>query len=224
MDDLTCSGDMLRQTLKELRVINRWLGGNQVTVQGLKKLIGTDPTVSPVTIADLGSGGGDMIIQICKLARKLNREYHITGIDANENIIAYARDNTRHLENVSYQCMDVFSPDFRNQKFDYVTFTLFAHHFTNEQLIRLFIELKAITRKGIVVNDLHRHWLAYHSIRLLTKWFSRSEMVINDAPLSVARSFRRNDWQMIFRQADIRKYQVKWKWAFRWMITINMTD
>jgi len=31
MDDLDCSGPVLEQTLRELKTINRWLGGNGVT-------------------------------------------------------------------------------------------------------------------------------------------------------------------------------------------------
>ncbi|MCR9083850.1 MAG: SAM-dependent methyltransferase, partial [Cyclobacteriaceae bacterium] len=38
MDDLECEGEVLEQTLKELKTINRWLGGNHVTTDGIQKL------------------------------------------------------------------------------------------------------------------------------------------------------------------------------------------
>ena len=38
MDDLDCEGEVLEQTLKELKTINRWLGGNHVTTDGIQKI------------------------------------------------------------------------------------------------------------------------------------------------------------------------------------------
>jgi len=74
-------------------------------------------------------------------------------------------------------------------------------------------------RSGWFINDLHRHYLAYHSIRWLTKWFSKSYLVKNDAPLSVLRGFNRREWLELLRQADVRHGKVQWKWAFRWLIS-----
>ena len=55
----------------------------------------------------------------------------------------------------------------------------------------------------IIVNDLHRHQLAYLSIVVLTRLFSRSVMVRNDGPLSVRRAFRMDELAGIARRAGI---------------------
>ncbi|MDB5252932.1 MAG: methyltransferase protein, partial [Flaviaesturariibacter sp.] len=73
--------------------------------------------------------------------------------------------------------------------------------------------------RGFFINDLHRHPLAYHSIRLLTRAFSRSYLVKNDAPLSVLRGFSRSDWLRVLGRARISPVGIQWKWAFRWLIT-----
>ena len=39
MDDFECSGEVVNQTLRELEFINRWLGGNQVTLQAVRELL-----------------------------------------------------------------------------------------------------------------------------------------------------------------------------------------
>ena len=39
MDDFSLEGDMFRDTLDKLETINRFLGGNSVTIKGLKKLL-----------------------------------------------------------------------------------------------------------------------------------------------------------------------------------------
>jgi hypothetical protein len=71
-----------------------------------------------------------------------------------------------------------------------------------------------------VINDLHRHPLAYFSIKWLTRWFSKSPMVQHDAALSVLRSFKRRDWNSIFAQAGLDQVTIHWRWAFRWQICV----
>jgi hypothetical protein len=117
----------------------------------------------------------------------------------------------------------VMDPGFATTKFDIVVATLFMHHFTNEQLIRFFRSLKDQTKIGFVINDIHRHFLALHSIRLLTSIFSKSPMVKNDAPLSVRRAFTREDLVTILADAGITTYSLKWKWAFRWQLIVRST-
>jgi len=71
------------------------------------------------------------------------------------------------------------------------------------------------------MNDLHRHWLAWYLIKYITKFFSKSYLVKNDAALSVARSFKKTDWDFLFKQAGINNYSVNWKWAFRYLVTVR---
>ena len=45
-------------------------------------------------------------------------------------------------------------------------------------------------------------------------------MVKNDAKLSVARGFRRQELKEILQAAGITNYTLKWRWAFRWELII----
>lgn len=220
MDDLNASGPVIDQTLKELEFINKWLGGNTVTLNGLHKILAGYPSRS-LTIADLGCGGGDMLMLIDKQLKHRPLQASLVGIDANPNIVAYAVKNTANHPRITFKNLDIFSSDFQAERFDIVFATLFLHHFTREQLIEIFIQLKSIARHGIVVNDLHRHPLAFYSIKMLTKYFSKSAMVINDAPLSVLRGFTRTELKEILHAAGLRSYTLQWKWAFRWQLVIN---
>jgi hypothetical protein len=56
---------------------------------------------------------------------------------------------------------------------------------------------------------------------MITKIFSSSYLVKNDAPLSVARGFYKTEWLNILRQAGLQNFQIEWKWAFRYLITVN---
>ena len=86
------------------------------------------------------------------------------------------------------------------------------------------IVVVVVPEHGVAVpvgrNDLHRHVVAYNFIKYATKFFSRSYLVKNDAPLSVLRGFRKKEWQGIFERAGISDYAIQWKWAFRYLITV----
>ncbi len=217
MDDLNCQGEMLKQTLHELKVINKLLGGNHVTTGALQKLLTKN---TPYHIADMGCGGGDMAVVMANWANKNSFNIKITGIDANPNIIDYAQRNTQAYSNIDYLVANVFDPTLKEHQFDIVTCTLFTHHFTDDELVNMLQNFQLIAGKAIIINDLHRHPLAWHSIKWLTRFFSKSPMVQNDAPLSVARSFKRADWEKILSLAGIAKYSLRWFWAFRWQLII----
>jgi 2-polyprenyl-3-methyl-5-hydroxy-6-metoxy-1,4-benzoquinol methylase len=218
MDELNSGGEEIKQTLKELKTINRFLGGNHVTTNGLQKLAAN--SVEQIRIADIGCGGGDILLIISDWCRRHKINSQLIGVDANPNIIEYAKVNTSGRSEINFLCQDVFDPTFAKEKFDIITATLFCHHFKDEDLIALIKSWTRQSTRGVVINDLHRHWFAYYAIQTLTRTFSKSEMVINDAPLSVLRSFSKNDWKKILDMAGISHYTISWKWAFRWQIII----
>lgn len=213
MDDLNISGPIIDQTLRELNTINKTLGGNQISVSVFKKLAKNQTAVS---LADLGCGGGDIMVEMVKWAKKKNIDTKFTGIDANSHIVSYAEKNTSDYPEISYLPINIFSKEFQSMKFDIIHCCLFLHHFSNEELVALLRMFKKQTKLGVIVNDLHRHPLAYWSIKFLTSIFSKSKMVRNDAAISVARGFKRKELMMLLNEAGIKKFQLKWKWAFRW--------
>ncbi len=218
MDDLESGGEIIDQTLRELETVNRLLGGNHVTINGLEKLIQNHTKAEPIVIADLGCGGGDIMILVAQWARKKGYSIELKGYDANANIVAYANQNCAGYPEISCYTEDIFSEGFKANRFDIVICTLFTHHFKDDQLISIFHQFKTQAKVGVVINDLHRHWLAFGSIKLLTQLFSKSAMVKYDAPLSVRRAFRKNELQNIMKSADIKDYSLKWMWAFRWQL------
>lgn len=223
MDDLNCKGEVVAQTLRELEIINTWLGGNQVTLNALNKCLkkaSMSSDRSPLRIADLGCGGGDMLKLIAKRFRKERRPVQLIGIDANPFILDYARKNTSDFAEIDYQQYDVLSENFKKEKYDIVNCTLFCHHFDDAGLKKLLSRLKSQTSTAIIINDIHRHWFAYHSIKWLTVLFSKSEMVKYDAKISVLRAFRKSELEKTIREAGFTNFSIEWKWAFRYEVII----
>ncbi len=220
LDDFSCEGEALEQNLRELKFINKWLGGNNVTFSGLSKVLKNTDSLAPIKIADLGCGGGDMLMLIAVYGRNRKRKFELTGVDANASIIEYAKENTKAFNEIEYTIANVFSEDFSKLKFDIVNCTLFCHHIEDEELVVLFSKLKRQTRLAVVINDLHRHPFAFYSIKWLTHFFSKSFMVKNDAKLSVLRGFKRNELETLIKKAGYTNFSIQWKWAFRWEVVL----
>ena len=217
MDDLNASGPIIGQTLRELEFINKWLGGNHVTVDAFIKLTRGQERET-ITVVDLGCGSGDMLRLLSDWGRKNKVHLKLIGFDANPHIIAFAKKRCADHPEIEFESVDIFSEEFKRKKFDVAMGTLFYHHFDSPQLTSFFAGLREQTRLGIIVNDIHRHPLAYYSIKWLTQLFSRSAMVKFDAPLSVLRAFKKNELTKILNDAGMSTHQLKWKWAFRWQV------
>jgi 2-polyprenyl-3-methyl-5-hydroxy-6-metoxy-1,4-benzoquinol methylase len=218
MDDLEASGPVIDVTLRELETINLLLGGNHVTIGGIRKLL-PSKIDRPISIVDVGCGSGDILRLVNKSLTSADQQATLTGIDANPNIVEYARTNTPQ-QNITFRCLNIFSDAFRALEFDILLGTLFFHHFTDDELVEFLARAKSQAKIGIVINDIHRHWFAYHSIKWLTRIFSKSEMVRNDAAVSVMRSFKKDELEQILKRAGIEKYSIRWMWAFRWQVVV----
>ena len=215
MDDFTMKGVLFRDTLNKLEIINRLLGGNKVTINGLKELLKNQSKNKIITIVDLGCGHGDILRDIAKFGRENNYTFRLIGIDANIAAIAYAKELSKEYSELSFKAIDIFSEDFKKQSYDIVLCTLFLHHFENNELIsflKMTIERATI---GVVVNDLHRHKLAYYLFKLIG-FFIKNKMIREDGLTSILRAFKKKDIENISKQIKVY-FSIQWKWAFRYL-------
>jgi 2-polyprenyl-3-methyl-5-hydroxy-6-metoxy-1,4-benzoquinol methylase len=214
MDGDDISFEAMSQTLKELNIINTRLGGHAITLDGFRKL---NDTGQRIVVCEIGCGGGDNLFAIHKYCLKKNIKADFIGIDMNATCIAFAKQQYPHLP-CRWICSDYAVLNFGVELPTIIFSSLFCHHFTNDQLITQLQWMIQNSQKGFFINDLHRHWLAYYLIKNITWFFSKSYLVKNDACVSVARSLTKKEWQLILDKADLKKYQIHWRWAFRWLI------
>lgn len=211
----------IKQNMKELDFINRWLGGHSITLSGLKKILSVSKTTGkPIRICEAGCGGGDNLLAIDAWCAKNNIAVHLTGIDQKKECIDFAKEKITDTK-YTWILSDYKRVDFLPQKPDIIFSSLFCHHFSDDALVVMMRWMQDNSRMGFFINDLHRNTLAYYSIKVLTKLLSNSYLVKNDAPLSVRRGFKRKEWKTIMQRAGIQNYSIEWKWAFRWLITAN---
>jgi hypothetical protein len=198
----------IKQNMQELDKINHYLGGHKITLRGLQSVVRDLPA--------------DNLRVIKQWAQRNGQQVHLTGIDINEECIRYAQ-SIKANAGIRFLHSDYKQVEF-STKPQVIFSSLFCHHFPQGELIYMLQWMKQNTEMGFFINDLHRHPLAYYSIKVLTQWLSRSYLVKNDAPLSVQRGFIRVDWEELFAKAGIKNFTCRWQWAFRWLVTYLHTD
>lgn len=218
MDQPDVAPEQTRQALRELEVINKRLGGYHVILNAFQKFKWNSQQVS---IVDLGCGGGDMLRAISRWAEKNNKRVKLTGVDWNPVMTKFAKKNSAKYPEIDFKTMNVFDDELIKLKADITMNSLFCHHFDNAELVQLIKRMYQLASRAVIINDLHRHWFAYYSIKALTALFSKTCLVKYDGPLSVARSLTKKEWENILAAAGIKSYSLKWMWAWRWQIIIN---
>jgi 2-polyprenyl-3-methyl-5-hydroxy-6-metoxy-1,4-benzoquinol methylase len=204
----------LYKNLDELHFINKTLGGYGISLSALK-------TAAPhsATIVDIGCGGGNMLNEIRRWGIKHKRNDRLIGIDLKQDCINYAIDKGFDRQGIRFIRDDYRAISKHVDKIDIIHACLFTHHLDDKQVTDL-IAFARETGATLVINDLERNAVAYYLIKWLTALFSKSYLVKNDAPLSVARGFKKADWQRYIREAGAIRYSLSWKWAFRHQVII----
>lgn len=219
MDDLDMSGELLNNSLDRIANINKWLGGNKITIDGIKTLVKTQPNDKTISIIDLGCGNGDILRKIADLGRKNGYKFQLLGIDANQATIDYAIKLSAKYPEITYRKEDVLSKEFENNTYDIALCTLFLHHFDDTKALSIIQTMLENAKIGVVVNDLHRYRLAYYLFKLLTL-FINNQMVKTDGLISILRGFKRKDLERYSKTTNY-KSTITWRWAFRYQWIIN---
>jgi ubiquinone/menaquinone biosynthesis C-methylase UbiE len=184
MDDLTRPEHEFAAAYRELETINRRLGG----VRAIERFL---PAGSNLLILDVAAGACDVSESLLR-----NRRDRIVVLDLNARGLKLARKSWPVVG-------DALDLPFQDGTFDVVMASLFFHHLSNENCVRVLAQMWRIAGRRVLVNDLHRHAVAYSSIRALTAMFSKSGMVRHDGPLSVLRAFRPQELLDIARRAGV---------------------
>lgn len=221
MDDFSLEGEELREALDKIASINQLLGGNKVTLDGVKQLLGAISLNETITIVDIGCGNGDMLRTLAQYAQKSGLVVELIGIDANRFTVNHAQQLSTAYENISFRCEDIFDTSFKEVKADLFLCTLTLHHFKNEGIEYLLPLFYRNSRLGIVINDLQRSGLAYRLFQLLCVVFRLNTMSREDGLISILRGFTKEELILFSNQMNFNKWSIRWRWAFRYQWIIS---
>ena len=196
MDDPSLDPAVYDSVLKGLGRVNSWTFAARPTLDFLKR--GTRGR-DRFSLLDVGSGEGGMLRVIARWAKQRGISAELTGVDLNPKSEGVARAMTPPGAPITYR-----TGDYRDLgRFDFVVSSLVAHHMTDDQLRDFLRWMEANSDRGWFVNDLHRHSFAYYGFPLLATLLRVHRIVREDGRLSIARSFRRADWQAILAEAGV---------------------
>jgi 2-polyprenyl-3-methyl-5-hydroxy-6-metoxy-1,4-benzoquinol methylase len=207
--------------LDKIAIINRQLGGNKVTLQGIEILLDRVPETQEITIIDIGCGNGDMLRTIADYGIKHNRRFKLTGIDANQFAIDYARSLSGDYANIDYLCQDIFDNILTEINYDIALCTLTLHHFTDSEVLKIMADVHQQAKVGVVINDLQRSKFAYKLFQFVCYIFNINKMPKNDGLLSILKGFKRNELVAYSKKLNFTNYTIRWKWAFRYQWIIS---
>ncbi len=221
MDDLDITDARLTIALADLRRVGRFLGGEGPSLAALAEAI---PVGASARVLDIGTGSADFAEAAVRWGARTGRDIRAEGVDVNPATLAVAAEwLDRSLapdlrRRVTLREADAFALPYADGAFDVAHAGLFLHHFDEAAAPRILAEMGRVARV-VVVNDLHRHALAFHAIRVIAR-LSRSEMFRHDAPVSVARGFTGAELDAALATAGLTGTR-RWRWAFRWLVTAH---
>jgi 2-polyprenyl-3-methyl-5-hydroxy-6-metoxy-1,4-benzoquinol methylase len=221
MDDFALEGEVLRDALDKIAKINQLLGGNKLTLLGVKELIDNSLELSEITIVDIGCGNGDMLRAIADYGLNNGIKFNLIGIDANNFTIKHATSLSLNYTNIRYYCEDIFAPSFKERKYDIVLCTLTLHHFKDAEILTIIDTFYKNSSLGIVINDLHRSAIAYRLFQGLCFVFRLNDMSREDGLTSILRGFKKEELITYSKKINFKKYTIHWKWAFRYQWIIS---
>lgn len=223
IDNLSFSDPLLINNLKEMEKINHWLGYNHTLIKAIKKIYKQNQWVwhkqkQKIKLADLGCGSADCLRYIHQWLIRNNLSCDLVGIDANEFVLKYAQEICSDFPQIHFEREDVLAEN--DASYDLVMLNHLCHHLTDEKIVTLLETLLNKTRLAIIINDLHRHPLAYFGIKLIAKLFHFSKLTKHDGPLSVLRGFHKKELIFLLEKTSAKKFEIRWCWPFRWQIII----
>jgi len=182
------SRDDLEGLFDDLTFVNDYLGNGRAVLKHLAAM-NAETADEEIAVLDVATGTADIPVAIAKWARQAGIRVGITAIDLDPRIVNIARKRSEPYPEITVAVADGFELPFANQRFDYVLCSKTTHHFTDEEVSRMIREFSRVARRGYIVVDLRRSWIAYILIFLLTRLFSRNRLSRSDGPLSVLKSY-----------------------------------
>jgi len=216
MDTEVVDAEDFRRCLADLAVVNRLTLARRPTLAWLDRATAGLPRGATFSLLDVGFGHGDMLRAIRLWAERRGLDARLEGVDLNPLSARAAEGATPSALAITYRTGDLFDEP-TDRRFDFIISSLFTHHLTDAQIVAFLRWMSGQAAIGWFINDLHRHAVAYHAFRLLSAAAGWHRFVRHDGPVSIARSFRREDWTRLLQTAGVTA-EIAWRVPFRFCV------
>jgi 2-polyprenyl-3-methyl-5-hydroxy-6-metoxy-1,4-benzoquinol methylase len=212
MDDPECDLTALRATYRHFALVNRLVSGWRAVYRSrLRPLL---DKAGPLTLLDIGSGGGDVPRALAGWALHDGYRLEITAIDPDPRAHEFAVSRPR-LQGLRFERTTSRSLVDAGARFDLVTSNHVLHHLDDSSLAGLLDDSERLTSRLAVHNDIARGRFAYAAYAVATTGTFRGSFIHPDGLLSIRRSYRADE----LRASAPSGWRVSQQWPFRLLLT-----
>lgn len=202
------------RSLSDLRRINRFLGGRKVVLRAISSCLdGASP--ERVSLLDVGTGSADIPMAVAEGCGLRGLETFIAAVDISERNLRISRARLGVSSEIHLVRADSMRLPFGARSFDFVTASLFLHHFRDDDVVRLLADFGRIARRAVIVNDLIRNLVPYYFTRIAGPILAASFLTRNDAPVSVLRGFTPHEMNDLAVRAGLKVRELKRVFPYR---------
>ncbi len=194
--------------LRDLRRINRWLGGVALSAAAIEAIAAHR---AELTMLDVGTGGADIPIALARRATTRRRRIHAVGVDNRPEVLAAAlraRPNDVGSDGIELHVGDGRYLAYADRSFDVAHASLVLHHLDPAAAVETLREMGRVARLGVVINDLDRTRVGWVGAWLLGHVLTANRYTRHDAPLSVRRAYRPQETAAMLYAAGLRPVRV----------------
>lgn len=210
LDDDLGTPEEVADSLKDLRHINDWFGGTRTTLSLLRS-VAREAGTNELSLLEIGSGHGDVPLAAKHALQEDGLTLRVTLLDR-----VWSHLPSKGVAAVSG---DALRLPFRDNTFDVIGCSLFAHHFEPDTLPLMVKEALRVCRRAVLINDLIRSrvhlGLVYAGLPLF-----RSQITWHDAPASVRRAYTMSEMKSLLAAVPARRIDASRHFLFRMGVLI----
>jgi ubiquinone/menaquinone biosynthesis C-methylase UbiE len=202
----------IASSLKSMRQVNRWFGGNR-THRRLLLRVAERMRGREMHILEVASGRADVLQSAAKALMRRGTKLTLTLLDRSAQHLPTDGDWDRELPPPALVHGDALRIPLPDESVDVVSCCLFLHHLDEHQAALFFREALRVARVAVVVNDLERERTNYVLARLCAL-FDTSRISRHDGPVSVRRAYTREELKRLIENTGC-DFELKRRFLFR---------
>jgi ubiquinone/menaquinone biosynthesis C-methylase UbiE len=211
------------RSLTDLRRINRFLGGSRPVLRALSSCL-KHVDRKAVSLLDVGTGSADIPMTAAARCRQLGFEPFVVAVDLSDRNLRVARERLGVSSDIQFVRGDSLKLPFDARSFDFVTASLFLHHFRDEDVVRLLADFGRIAKRAVIVNDLVRNLVPYYFTRIAGPILRWSFLTRNDGPVSVLRGFTLDEMDHLAQRSGLENRQLTRLFPYRLLLIAETSD
>jgi SAM-dependent methyltransferase len=187
LDDPALPSEEMARSLRDLDYVHRRWGGSRALARHLiprMRRLGARTFV----LLDIGAGSGTASVDLAAQLSKAGLDARVVATDLQWRHLAAGR-NGSSPGSASRLAADAFDLPFRDGAADWAVSTLFFHHFSPEENVRLLRELARVARHGFALLDLRRHLFPLLFVKLAGRLAFESHASLHDGTVSVGQAY-----------------------------------